>query len=106
MQVIEEYQSSLKEPIDKFLFADALLSAELERWLGSSVGRYLVGRAAEEVKDFVSWSLSAEAAQADIKEFQTQRSRAVAAQTLVQWAVEQINAGRMSERRLIEAEQA
>lgn len=85
----------------RVLLADIQVGMELEDWISSNAGRYIVGCARDEVRDFLNWALSGDAS---AEKFMQMRAKALAARTLIQWTAEQIISGRNSQRQLQKTE--
>ena len=100
-RLIDGYGAQIVDPQERVLFADAVLGHEAQLWLKSPMGRFIAGRAKEELDDFVVWAMSADAT---AEEFPQRRARALAARTLLAWTTEQIEAGVAAEYRLAQNE--
>lgn len=95
--LMDAFGEGLSDPAEKLLFADAVLGHELQLWAKSQVGRYVIGRAKIEVIEFLEWSLSDDATP---DKFEQRRAKALAARTLLQWTLEQVQAGSAAEHSL------
>lgn len=81
------------EPDDSdFLFAEAKLGADVERFLNSDIGRYLVGRAKAEVQEATSMFLNSNVDRSH-EEILRAKRKALAAQTVVTWLTEAFDNG-------------
>jgi hypothetical protein len=96
---IQAFGDTITDASERLAFADAIVGVEVEKWAQSTQGRYVIGRAAIEVREFIDWALSQDA---DPTEFVQRRAKALAARTLVTWLTEQILSGRTSEQQLQE----
>ncbi len=99
IQAFDELEKDLAITDERELvqFAEAKLGVELEDFLASPVGRYVIGRARHEIEDFNDWALSD---QAMPEQFQQRRANALAARTLISWLSEQVAAGLAAEAQL------
>ena len=86
----------------ELLFAEAVLGKDAEEFLGSEIGRYILGRAEQEEKEAIdalavvsSWRRNR------IRELQAQVWRA---RSVKQWLGELIQAGHQAQMQLVEKE--
>lgn len=91
---LEDYTS--KE--DKFLFAEAQVGYELEKFLSTNVGRYLVGRAEGVIAEFNEWVLAQPSPDTD--EFKKRHLDARAMQAMIGFINEAVNNGKHAEKAL------
>lgn len=97
-----EKDLEIRNEREALAYAEAKLGIELEAFASSTVGRYVVGRAREEIEEFLTWSLSEEATPA---QFMERRAKALAARTLVGWLAEQVKDGLTATQQLNQNEQ-
>lgn len=104
VQALEEMESAIEftEERQVLQYAEAKLGLEIEDFLATNVGRFIVGRARQDIEEFTDWSLSEDA---DPSEFAKRRAKALAARTLVGWLSEQVAAGLAAEQQLNHPEQ-
>ena len=82
---------------ERQMLADAQIGIELEHWMKTPEGAYIVGRAREEMALFLDWCLSDDA---DPTKFAHQRMKALAAKQVVEWTLDQIRVGQAAEAQL------
>ena len=91
-----------QDPELDFLFAEATLGIQVDEWLSTDVGRYVQGRAKNELKDIQLKLLSIPAWQEDTAKHLQQKAQGL--QQMMGWLAEAINNGHASELALQEAE--
>lgn len=82
-------------------YAEAKLGVQIEDFVASPVGRYVIGAARQEISDFIDWALSEDCIE---EEFKQRRAKALAARTLVGWFAERVASGLSAEQSLRESE--
>lgn len=92
VQAFDELEQNIEftERREVLAYAEARLGIELEEFLASPIGRFVAGRAQQEVGEFIDWAMSDEATP---EQFMERRAKALAARTLIGWLSEQIVTG-------------
>lgn len=105
-QAFDDLEKNLEfhERHELIAYAEARLGIELEDFVASPIGRFVVGRAQQDIGDFIDWALSDDAA-ANPHLFVERRAKALAARTLVGWLSEQIASGLTATQQLNRTEQ-
>jgi len=86
--VESDYDIQLQQRASRdHLLANVALGIEIEAWLQSEVGRFIVARAAEVTEQFIAWTLSADSKP---EQFAAKRAEALAARQALVWACEQV----------------
>ena len=86
----------------ELLFAEAVLGKDAEEFLGSELGRYILGRAEQEEKEAIdALALVSSWRRNRIRELQAQVWRA---RSVKQWLGELIQAGHQAQMQLVEKE--
>lgn len=82
-------------------YAEAKLGVQIEEFVASPIGRFVIGSARQEIGEFIDWALSDDC---NAEEFKQRRAKALAARTLVGWFAEQVASGLSAEQSLRESE--
>lgn len=82
--------ASMRES-ERLMLARVAVGMNIETFLATDTGRFIVGRMQQEVTDFVQWALSDEAS---AETFEKARAKALAARTAVEWMLDQVTDGR------------
>ena len=91
-----------QDPVLDFLFAEAKLGIQMDEWLSTDVGRYVTGRAKNELEGIQIKLLSIPAWQEDSAKHLQQKAQGL--QQMMGWLTDAINNGHASELALQEAE--